>query len=342
MIERASAIIERGSVPVFSLAVGLCAERRGLPPALMHDDPARSFELQVETQQAFGFDSPPWYFHASYGTWEHSVHPQHPSSELRAEPTWPHYPVSDESDLARLELPEVPAAGMLPGAMRFSELQSERGLPVSIVLAGAFTMAANICGMERLFGWLIERPALVHRLMERSREHLLEIVRHWTQRFGADRVTPVLWEGMASHGMISPRQFEQIVLPHQRALHEEILGLGVRGLLCHVCGEQGPQLALWARMPMGAPGIVSVGSEVELQRASRYFSESILMGNLDPLLLRQGTASEVRERARRCLEEGRRHAAGFILAPGCDLQCDVPAANLEALAGAVDVRSGVD
>ncbi len=331
MIDLVSEIFEAGRVPVFSLAVGLCAERRGLSPALMHDDPQRSFDLQLEMRRAFGFDSPPFYLHATYGTWEHAAGLGFPSSELRAEPTLPYYPVSREADLTGLALPEIPAAGMLPRAMRFSELQRKHELPVSVVLAGVFTMAANICGMENLFGWMIESPALVQRLLQLSREHLLAVARHWTECFGPARVTPILWEGMATHRMISPRQFEQFVLPQQRALHSEILELGVRGLLCHICGEQGPQLGLWSQIPMGTPGIVSLGSEVDLERAGSLFPESILMGNLDPRLLREASPQTVRERALRCLELGRPHAAGFILAPGCDLQLDVPAANLAAL-----------
>jgi uroporphyrinogen-III decarboxylase len=220
---------------------------------------------------------------------------------------------------------------MLPMALRFSELQRERGLPISVVLGGVFTIAANMCGMDNLFPWMIQEPALVHRLMERSRLHLLEVACHWTEHFGAASVTPIMWEGMATHRLMSPRQFEEFVLPHQRWLHEQILGLGVRGVLCHICGEQGPQLALWASVPMGAPGIVSVGPEVELGEARRHFPEAILMGNVDPGLLRDGEPQEVRHWALRCLEQGAHHRAGFILAPGCDLQMDVPAVNLEAL-----------
>ena len=195
-------------------------------------------------------------------------------------------------------------------------------------------MAANICGMANLLCWMIERPRLVHGLLERAGEHLLAVVQHWTERFGAARVAPMLWEGMANHRIMSPRHFEEFVLPHQRTLHRGILGLGIRDLLCHMCGEQGPQLAAWGEIPMGSPGIVSVGCEVELSEASRAFPEAILMGNLDPTLLERGEPDDVRTQALRCLAQGTRHAAGFILAPGCELQREVPPDNLRAMVAA--------
>jgi len=326
-----SELFGTGRTPVFSLAVGLCAARDGLSPALMHDDPHRSFELQLEVQGAFGFDSLPFYFHATYGTFEHAAGLGYPSSELRATPTPPCYPVREEADVSRLELPDVVRAGMLPQAMRFSELQRERGLPPSLVLGGVFTIAANICGMENLFCWMIEKPRLVHRLMEVAGAHLLDVVQHWVERFGPERLVPMLWEAMAIHGLISPRQLADFVLPHQRTLHAEILALGVPGVVCHLCGEQAPLLPLWAEIPMGSPGVVSVGPEVDLTEAGRHFPESIVMGNLDPVLLMRGDPERVRASAHHCLEQGAGHPAGFILAPGCALQEDLPAANLEAM-----------
>ena len=280
---------EKAHIPVCSLATGLCAARRGLPASILHDDARRSFLLQLETQQAFGFDSSPFYFHATYGTWEPCNGAAHPSSELCGEPTMPHYPVCEEEDAQRLELPDVSSAGMLPTAMRFSELQRERGEAVSIALGGVFTIAANICGMERLFPWMIEKPELVHRLLDASCEHLFDVVRHWCERFGCENVTPVIWEGMTNSLLLSPRHFREFVLPHQRELHRRILDLGVAGLLCHVCGPQQGRLAFWSEIPMGPRGIFSVGAEVDLTEASSVFRDTILMGNIDPMLLRDAS-----------------------------------------------------
>ncbi|MDP6977187.1 MAG: uroporphyrinogen decarboxylase family protein [Myxococcota bacterium] len=321
-------------IPVASLAAGCCAAGRGLPVSVMHEDPPRSFELQDEIRKNLGFDSHPFYPFATYGTWEHAAKPGLASSELRAEPTYPHYPVQSEGDLDALQRPDVARAGMLPAAMRFSELQQERGAPVSVVLGGVFTVAANICGLERLFQWLIAEPELTHRLLSASREHLLDVVKRWMSRFGADRVTPIVWEGMANESLLSPRHFEEFVIPHQATLHQQILELGATGLCIHLCGEQSRLLPMWAEVPMGSKGVVSLGAEVDLRVAREALGPVALMGNVDPESLRTANPDHVRTLALDCIERGRGHAAGFILAPGCDLQHEIPEANLRAMISA--------
>jgi uroporphyrinogen decarboxylase len=327
-------------IAVASLATTFCAARRGLPESVMYEDPARSFELQVETQRSFGFDSHPFYPYATYGTWEYAARLGHPSSELLAEPTYPYYPVRGERDLEDLQSPDVARAGMLPAAMQFSELQQDRGAPLSVVLGGVFTVAANLCGMEQLLRWVITAPELVRGLLRASRDHLLGVVKHWVVRFGPERVTPVVWEGIANATLISPRQFEQFVIPHQQRLHEQILELGVNGLICHLCGDQSRCLPLWAEVPMGPRGVVSLGSEVDLHSASETLGHVGLMGNVDPELLRTGSPGRVHAATLDCLERGRRHPAGFILAPGCDLQSELPEANLRAMISAAEDAVG--
>jgi uroporphyrinogen decarboxylase len=220
---------------------------------------------------------------------------------------------------------------MLPAAIRFSQLQQEAGKPVSVVLGGVFTLAASLGGIEKLFEWMIGEPDLAHGLLSASRQHLREVARHWSERFGAARLTPIIWEAVASGDLLSPRHFEEFVLPHQQQLNDEILSLGVAGLICHLCGDQSRQASLWAEVPMGERGIVSVGSEVDLRLASEALGHVAVMGNLDPELLRSGSTEHVRNATLDCIERGRRHPAGFILSPGCALQGDIPEANLRAM-----------
>jgi uroporphyrinogen decarboxylase len=82
---------------------------------------------------------------------------------------------------------------------------------------------------------------------------------------------------------------------------------------------------------MGAPGIVSVGPEIDLSEASSYFPECVLMGNLDPALIQSGTPQQVFERAVACIEQGRRHPGGFVLASGCEIVPESPPHNLETI-----------
>lgn len=318
-------------VPVYLLASCFSVANAGHLLRVAHDDPRLSLEAQLRSQSMLGCDGPPYYAYATYGTWECGAQREYPSSELADLPTVPYYPVQSEADVAALVLPNIPGAGMLPRAIEFSRLQVEHGLPVSVVLGGAFTIAGNICGLERICAWALKSPETIHQIMHKAAEHLASIVEHWVQAFGPDRVIPYIWESLATIPILSPRHFREFVYPHQKALHERILATGIRHILCHICGAQRQNLPYWSTIPMGAPGIVSVGPEIELSEASHYFPESVLMGNLSPALIQNGTPEQVFEQAVARIEQGRRHPGSFVLASGCEISPESPPQNLEAI-----------
>ena len=324
-------------VPVHLFAAGWSVAQAGFPISALHETPQQSFDAQLRSQELYGFDSPPYYAYATYGPWEGGGQLGFPSSELHQEPTQPYYPVKAEQDVEMLRMPDVTGAGMLPQAMRFSLLQQARGLPVSVVVGGTFTIAANICGLERLLRWMMTRSGTIHQIMQRACDHVVDIVAHWVGAFGADQFVPIVWESLPTNKIMSPRHFGEFVLPYQRELHERILALGVRQILCHICGEQSRNLAHWAQIPMGRPGLVSVGPEIDLEEASQTFPDDILMGNIDPSAIQMGTPDEVFDLARKCIEIGRKHPGGFILAPGCELIAQTPAENVRQIIAAAKV-----
>jgi uroporphyrinogen decarboxylase len=297
----------------------------------MYEDAERSLHAQLQSNEFFGFASPPVYAYATYGTWEFGGRLPFPSSELHETPTPPYYPLRSKEGVFELERPDVRKAGMLPTAMRFSELQHERDLPISVQVGGVFTIAGGICGLENLCLWMLESPEVVHAMLREATEHLVEVIQLWVDTFGARCVTPHIWESLATQPIVSPAQFHDLVLPHARELNERVLTLGVPHILCHICGDQNRNLPYWAEIPMGDPGIVSVGSEADLEEVSSYFPRHVIMGNLSPALLKKGTSDQVYEAAKTCIEKGKRHPGGFILAPGCELPPETPPSNVQAM-----------
>ena len=87
---------------------------------------------------------------------------------------------------------------------------------------------------------------------------------------------------------------------------------------------------------MGDPGIVSFGHEVDLEKAAEYFSNDIIVGNLEPAIIQVGTAEEVYEASRIVIEKGKRLAEGFMFGPGCELPPMAPVENVKAMTAAVN------
>ena len=136
--------------------------------------------------------------------------------------------------------------------------------------------------------------------------------------------------------MISPKQFETFVLPYAREINEKVLSLGYRHIFCHICGEQNLNLPLWAKIPFGDPGLVSFGHEVALEKAAAYFPNDIIIGNLEPAIVQNGTPEEVYEATRKVVETGKNLPGGFIFAPGCELPPKAPIENVKMMTRAVE------
>jgi uroporphyrinogen decarboxylase len=103
-----------------------------------------------------------------------------------------------------------------------------------------------------------------------------------------------------------------------------------------VCGEQNLNLPYWAQIHFGSPGIVSVGHEVKLETAAKYFPDDIIMGNLEPAIIQTGTPEEVYEATRKVVEEGKQIPGGFIFSAGCELPPRSPVENVRMITKAID------
>jgi uroporphyrinogen decarboxylase len=324
-------------VPFFSFALGFCARNAGYPVQTIYRDPKKSFQAQVRTKEQYDYDSEPFYGYASYGGWEFGGEIEFPEGEYEQAPSHGRFAVETEQDVARLTLPDVRKAGMLPMAMDFSRIQDKHGISPSVVVGGPFTIAGNICSVDRLCRWLIKKPELVHRMLRLATDHILGIIKYWIDIFGGGRVNVQVWEPLTTNQIISPKQFEEFVLPFQSELHEKILDMPVRYLLCHICGEQNLNLPYWSKIPMGRSGIISIGNEVDITTAIEYFGEScIIAGNIEPTILQTGASEDVYDLCRQAIEKGKHAPRGYILMPGCEMPVNTPSDNLYSMKKAVE------
>jgi uroporphyrinogen decarboxylase len=338
--ERIDALLKGGSldrVPFLSFILGFCAKNVGYPVSAIYSDPQKSFWAQVWTMEQYGYDSEPFYGYASYGGFEFGGEIKLPFGEYEQAPSHGRFAVEREQDVEDLKLPDVNKSGMLPLAMEFSRLQDQHGISPSVVVGGPFTVSGNICVVDTLCRWLIKKPELVHRLLRLATDHVLDVARYWIDTFGAGRVKIQIWEPLASNQIISPKQFEAVVLPYQTELHKKLLAMGIKHILCHICGEQNRNLPYWADVPMGDFGIVSIGKEIDISTAIEHFGDKyIIAGNIEPAILQTGTPQQIYEICREAIEKGKHAPRGYALMQGCEVPVNTPPYNLYAMKKAVD------
>lgn len=324
-------------VPFLSFILGFCARNVGYPVSSIYSDPEKSLQAQIWTREQYGYDSEPFFGYASYGGYEFGGEINLPDGQYQQAPSHGRFAVKTGEDIEKLQLPDARTAGMLPVAMRFSELQVEHGITPSLVLGGPFTVAGNICVVHTLCRWSIRRPELVHRLLRLATDHLVDVVSLWVDTFGTGRVSIQVWEPLASNQIISPKQFEQLVLPYHIEFHEKILSKGVGHILCHICGEQNLNLPGWAQVPMGDRGIISIGKEVAIDAAIDHFGDRcVIAGNIEPAILQTGTPREIYELCREAINKGKDAPGGFALMQGCEVPVNTPPYNLYVMKKAIE------
>lgn len=324
-------------IPVHGFALGFCTVHCGLSIADAYTKPAKIVEAATKTAAEFGWQDLPIISYPGMGGWEFGGEIKWPSSEFSQAPMVTRHPVETEEDVEKLKVPDVKTAGIIPLMMEVSKLEQKKGAVLIMFLSiGPWGLASNIAGVETLCKWALKKPELVHKLEQKVLPFSVEVVRYWMDTFGADHLLP--WIGgtaSASNQLISPKVFEQFVLPYQKQLFVEVHAMGIKHIFSHICGEQNLNLPYWAQLDFGDPGIVTLGHEVDIETAAKYFPNDIIMGNIAPTIIQTGTQEEVYEATRKVIEQGRKCPGGFMLGPGCEMPPRAPADNVWAIMQAV-------
>ena len=316
-------------IPVIPFAFGHCAVVCGEPLARVFDDAEESFRCQMLAGEMYGYDGGPLYAYASAGGWEFGGDIEFPVKKYSGAPVVTRHPVQNENDVYALEVPEdISKAGAFPIALGLARRQAEHGMPVTMHVGSPFSWAGSVIGEERMLTWLIKRPELVHHVLDKVADFCIKVAEYYVSEFGAQQLMAFSGEATASNMLISPKQFENFVLPYLQKVSSRVIELGVGSFFMHICGEQNKNLKYWQQVPMTKQTVVSVGREVDLTTAMEMFPEQIVAGNVDPTLIQEGRAEEVLAQSRECIEKGKYHKGGYVLMAGCDLPPQAPPVNV--------------
>lgn len=343
--ERIEVMLQRKKpdrVPIWPFAYGgFCSLNAGYSIAEAYNNPQKALEAQRWCCEQYGWVFAPGFNYAAYGGWEFGGDIKWPTSKFDQAPTITRYPVQTEEDAWNLQLPDITRAGFLPLLFAFNRLSSQERLDnepfnISVRGGGAFGRACNICGLENLLRWTIKRPEIVHHLLRLATDHSIQVCEYMKDNFGLEGALVRCGEATTSNQLISTNTFKEFALPYLKESHNKILSLGYRNIYLHICGEQNANLTYWAQVPMGDPGIVSIGHEIDVQKAAEYFPNDIIVGNLNPSIIQTGTPHEVYEASRIVIEKGRKCSGGFIFSPGCELPPMAPSINVWMLTKAAN------
>lgn len=213
------------------------------------------------------------------------------------------------------------------------ELMGDDGI-ASVGLMPAFSVLAEVRGMEGILLDLFDRPDLIEELLEVERQIMEKHVDAFISSPAEVAWLDICWATGANMG---PKKFERWSLPDVVRAMEKVRGIKGKYLGLYTLG----------RIRNLLPMLVETGvhfietfepnqGDIPLSEAKRLYGDRIcIMGNFDCLVLSFGTVEEAREETRRCLREGM-EGGGYVLVTADEVPADAKWENLRAMVETVE------
>lgn len=200
---------------------------------------------------------------------------------------------------------------------------------------GPFSLASQLYGMDRLLEDLMDEEAEedVHRLLEFCTSACIAYHEKLLQ-LGVPMTS--MGDSTAGPDVISPAMYKTFAVPYEKKVIEAVHRKG--GLISlHICGNA---TKIIDKMCSLGADVLEIDQKTDLKTAVREAKENCaLLGQVNPVLLSNGTQQEAKEAAERILQiVGGKTSTGFILGPGCALGGDTPKENIQALIDSVKFR----
>jgi MtaA/CmuA family methyltransferase len=242
-------------------------------------------------------------------------------------------PLAETRDLKALAKPDPRTSERMLDRVRAVEaFKRAAGGQRSVLgwVEGPAAEAADLRGVENFLVDLAEEEDFAGELMDRCVEVGLEFAAAQV-RAGAETIGV----GDAICSQVSPRMYEELILPRQQRLFAGIHAAGGRVRL-HICGNITRLLPALARL--GAD-LVDCDWMVDLPTARRALGpRTVLVGNLDPVsAVMQSTPERIRAEV---LGLYAKLGNPYMVGAGCEIPAATPAENLKALCTPVPWRAG--
>ena len=233
--------------------------------------------------------------------------------------------LAEKSDLSRLTMPDPLTATHMRDRLCGLALLKERTGGEKLVegwVEGPCGASADLRGINTLMVDFFDDAAFVQDLFEFTVELAI--------RFGRAQVdagAEMIGIGDPAASLVGPATYREFVWPYEKKLVDGLHAAGARVRL-HICGNTRRILEDLGRLGCD---MVDIDSAVPLSAAREKMGPAhVLAGNLDPVRdLRNGSPDSVGAALAEC---HRQAGPRYIVAAGCEVPRDTPAANIRAMA----------
>lgn len=231
--------------------------------------------------------------------------------------------INDIDQVSQISVPEIGIARtgiFIDGVKKAKEIITD--IPVFCGVIGPYSLASRLFDMTELMYACYDSPDEVKILIDKASEFIINYINAF-KSVCADGV--ILAEPAA--GMLSPPLADEFSVPFVKRIFESVNSDDF--MLCyHNCGNYAADM-LEGISTVNAD-IYHFGNAVNLKKSLEFLpTDSIVMGNVDPVLLRTGTAEEVSSEVERIFNECSAYS-NFMLSTGCDVPANAKWENIDA------------
>lgn len=194
---------------------------------------------------------------------------------------------------------------------------------------GIFGVAGDLMGQTELFAATAERPEYVRELLRIVTDKLIAWLDFCWQEEGLG-ARDLSWSDDLAAGL-SAESFRSIVLPEERRLRRHFDGRAS----FHMCGRTDHLLEIF-RDDLAIDEFQGFGYQVSLAKVAAVMGgRVVLLGNVNPLLVRTGPVERIMEETRACIET-LAPLRGYIVQDGANIPPDTPPEHVNAMMRAAE------
>ena len=194
-------------------------------------------------------------------------------------------------------------------------------------------IAVDLVGTD-FYAWMLEAPEACHRFL-----HKIALAEIEAEEYGR-KIDPrprgdVYGLAEDSGTILSPRTFREFCIPYTGMIFDHFSAGFKFGRGIHMCGDS-THLLTTLKNDLKMSHFDIFGYMVSPKTAAEVLGgTTLLWGNLNPMLLKDGTPAEVKQAARECLE-GMAPGGGFMLGDGANVCPGTPLENFAAVMEAAE------
>lgn len=201
---------------------------------------------------------------------------------------------------------------------------------------GPFGIAGDVMGQVEAFTAIYERPDFLREVLRIITDKMIAWLDFCAQEMQLSRPVDFAWTDDLAVSL-SADTFREFALPYNQKLRSHFDGW----ISLHMCGKSDHLLEIF-RDDLRINELQGFGYQVDLDRIADVMGgRVVLIGNVNPMLIRSGTPEQVRDATRTVIEK-LAHYRGLIIQDGNNIPPDSPLENINAMMEAAELYGVYD